>query len=72
MARKEQGQHIGPYLALRITTGLSQREAERRLGWTRRGRLSQIERGLFPTTDEAHQLRTFYALLVTNTDATLG
>jgi transcriptional regulator with XRE-family HTH domain len=62
-------QHIGPWLALRLTTGLSQREVERRLGWTKRGHLSLIERGLTPTRAQAHQLRTFYALLVMNADA---
>jgi transcriptional regulator with XRE-family HTH domain len=48
-----------PWLSLRLTTGLSQREVERRLGW-KRGHLSLIERGLPPTPDQARDLRTFY------------
>jgi transcriptional regulator with XRE-family HTH domain len=50
-----------PWLALRLSTGLSQREVERRLGWTKRGHLSLIERGLTPTPDQARELRRFYA-----------
>lgn len=50
-----------PWLLLRLTTGLSQREVERRLGWLKRGHLSLIERGLPPTPDQAAQLRAFYA-----------
>lgn len=52
------------WLALRESTGLSQREVERRLGWTKRGHLSLIERGLIPTPEQAQQLRTFYAGLL--------
>jgi transcriptional regulator with XRE-family HTH domain len=44
---------------MRQTTGLSQREVERRLGW-KRGHLSLIERGLPPTDAQARQLRAFY------------
>ena len=59
-----------PWLSLRLTTGYSQREVERRLGW-KRGHLSLIERGLPPTPDQAHALRTFYMLRVVNADAVL-
>lgn len=46
--------------ALRIAAGLSQREVERRLGWTKRGHLSLIERGITPTPEQESQLRAFY------------
>ena len=59
-----------PWLSLRMTTGLSQREVERQMGW-KRGHLSLIERGLPPSELQAHQLRTFYMLRVVNADATL-
>ena len=71
MEPEEQQRHIGPWLALRLTTGLSQREVERRLGWTKRGHLSLIERGVTPSREQAHQLRTFYTLRITNADAVL-
>jgi|GEM_PF-3184820 len=48
-----------PWLALRLTTGLSQREVERRIGW-KRGHLSLIERGIVPTPEQARALRAFY------------
>jgi transcriptional regulator with XRE-family HTH domain len=48
-----------PWLALRLSTGLSQREIERRLGW-KRGHLSLIERGFPPTPEQARTLRAFY------------
>ena len=44
---------------LRLSTGLSQREVERRVGW-KRGHLSLIERGLPPTPEQARTLRVFY------------
>ena len=55
-----------PWLALRRATGLTQREAERRLGWfeTKRGRLSRYERGLVPSPEEERQLRAFYGSLL--------
>ena len=59
MALETQQTPTSPWLSLRTTTGLSQREVERRLGW-KRGHLSLIERGLPPTPDQAHALRTFY------------
>jgi transcriptional regulator with XRE-family HTH domain len=59
MALETQQTPTSPWYALRSTTGLSQREVERRLGW-KRGHLSLIERGLPPTSDQAHALRTFY------------
>jgi transcriptional regulator with XRE-family HTH domain len=59
MALETQPTPTSPWLSLRTTTGLSQREVERRLGW-KRGHLSLIERGLPPTPDQAHALRTFY------------
>jgi len=59
MATEEQQTPKSPWLVLRSTTGLSQREVERRLGW-KRGHLSLIERGLPPTPEQAHALRTFY------------
>ena len=51
---------MNPYLALRLVTGLTQRAAERALGWDKRGRLSVIERGLTPTDDERRTLLRFY------------
>jgi len=48
-----------PWLALRESTGLSQREVERQLGW-KHGHLSWIERGVTPTPEQEAQLRTFY------------
>ena len=51
------------WLALRTSTGLSQREVERRLGW-KRGHLSLIERGVTPSPEQARQLRAFYVELV--------
>ncbi len=54
-----------PWLLLRASTGLSQREVERRLGWQKRGHLSLIERGLPPTPTQAQQLREFYGALLT-------
>lgn len=46
-----------PWKALREATGLSQREVGRRAG-IGSGRMSVIERGLVPTEDEAHRLRS--------------
>lgn len=54
-----------PWLALRLATGLSQREVERRLGWETRGHLSLIERGVVPSDERAAQLRAFYGRLLT-------
>ena len=58
-----------PWLALRVATGLSQREVERRLGWasagTGHGRLSWIERGIPPSATQAQQLRELYGALLT-------
>ena len=71
MATEVRQRPTNPYLSLRLTTGLSQREVERRLGWTKRGHLSLIERGITPTDEQAHQLRTFYALRIVNADAVL-
>ena len=48
--------NMNPWKALRLTTGLSQREIERRLGW-KPGRLSVIERGLVPSDEDAARLR---------------
>ena len=48
MDRTEQQPTTNPWLALRGTTGLSQRQVEARLGW-KRGHLSLIERGVTPT-----------------------
>lgn len=47
------------WLNLRLGTGFSQREVERRLEW-KRGHLSLIERGLPPTAEQARALRQFY------------
>lgn len=52
-----------PWKALRESSGLSQREVERRLRW-KRGHLSLIERGLPPTVERANQLRDFYSKLL--------
>ena len=64
MAPNDQQQTPTAWLALRQTTGLKQREVERRLGWavdgTGHGRLSLIERGITPSAEEAAQLRAFY------------
>ena len=50
---------VNPWLALRQTTGLSQREVERRLGW-KSGHLSWIERGARPSSQQEADLRAFY------------
>lgn len=64
MAQTEHFPAQYPWLALRLTTGLSQREAERRLGWAKdgkgHGQLSLIERGVAPTPEQAAQLRALY------------
>lgn len=52
-----------PWAALRLATGLSQKEVERRLGW-KSGHLSWIERGIRPSAEKAEQLRTLYASLL--------
>ena len=52
---------VTPWRVLRESTGLSQREVERRLGWTKRGHLSLIERGVNPTPEQAVELRRFYS-----------
>jgi transcriptional regulator with XRE-family HTH domain len=49
-----------PWKALRLVTGLSGREVERRLGW-KSGHISLIERGIRPTAQQEDQLRQFYA-----------
>jgi transcriptional regulator with XRE-family HTH domain len=48
-------QYETPIKAMRIQSGLSQREVERRAGLST-GRLSVIERGLVPTEDERRKL----------------
>ena len=53
------------WLAMRLATGLSQREVERRLGWQKRGHLSLIERGVPPSVTRAQQLRELYGALLT-------
>jgi transcriptional regulator with XRE-family HTH domain len=53
-----------PWLALRVVSGLSQREVERRLGWEKRGHLSLIERGVPPSPEQERALRVFYAGLL--------
>lgn len=60
MATEQMERAPTPWLSLRLTTGLSQREVERRLGWQKRGHLSLIERGLPPTPEQAAALRRFY------------
>ena len=60
MQQMSDHQPMHPWLALRLSTGLSQREVERRLGW-KRGHLSLIERGLPPKPEQADALRAFYA-----------
>ena len=59
MDRTEHQPTTNPWLALRGTTGLSQRQVEARLGW-KRGHLSLIERGVTPTRSQAQDLRAFY------------
>jgi len=61
MAQTNGQQQSNPWQALRLATGLSQREVERRIGWAdKRGHLSLIERGLPPTPEQARALRQFY------------
>ncbi len=57
---------ITPWLAMRLASGLSQREVERRLGWEKRGHLSLIERGIPPSPEQARQLKALYAVLLTS------
>lgn len=64
MAQNETPDAQVPWLALRLASGLSQREVERRLGWEARGHLSLIERGVKPTPEKAQQLRAFYGRLL--------
>jgi len=64
MANRTTEPTVTPWLAMRLASGLSQREVERRLGWTKRGHLSLIERGIRPTPEQARQLRAFYAALL--------
>lgn len=55
-----------PWLAMRLATGLTQREVERRLGWAdKRGHLSLIERGIPPNPDQERALKSFYGALLT-------
>lgn len=54
------------WLALREASGLSQREVERRLGWTKRGHLSLIERGIAPSPEQEAALRGFYRDVLLN------
>jgi transcriptional regulator with XRE-family HTH domain len=49
--------------ALREASGLSQVEAERRMGW-KRGHLSWIERGIAPTGEQESAMRRLYATLI--------
>ena len=44
-----------PFKAMRVATGLSQREVARRAG-INSGRMSVIERGLVPSADERRRL----------------
>jgi transcriptional regulator with XRE-family HTH domain len=60
MEQTTKEQPVTPWLTLRLSAGLSQREVERRLGWAKRGHLSLIERGLPPTPEQARALRQFY------------
>jgi len=59
MAQTDEFPTANPWRALRESTGLSQREVERRLGW-KNGHLSWIERGVAPPPEKAAQLRRFY------------
>lgn len=45
---------------LREASGITQREAERLMGWKARGRLSLIERGLYPNQSEEDDMRRLY------------
>jgi transcriptional regulator with XRE-family HTH domain len=60
MPDMEQTAPSSHWQALRLASGLSQREVERRLGWTKRGHLSLIERGIKPSPEQEAQLRAFY------------
>ena len=67
MAYMAQTEHYPPmthWHALRLSAGLSQREVERRLNRDKRGHLSLIERGLFPSAEQEEELRRFYAELL--------
>ena len=55
---------VGPWKQLREAAKLSQREAERRMGWDKRGHLSLIERGISPSPDQERDLRRLYAALL--------
>ena len=59
MEQSPGSQQTNHWASLRLSTGLSQREVERRLDW-KRGHLSLIERGLPPTPEQARALRQFY------------
>lgn len=65
MTEQTTGTMQTPWLAMRLASGLSQREVERRLGWEKRGHLSLIERGIPPNAEQAAQLRAFYGRLLT-------
>ena len=69
MARQTQPAAQSPWLALRVVSGLSQREVERRLGWEKRGHLSLIERGVQPSPEQERDLRRFYAAMLTEGEA---
>jgi transcriptional regulator with XRE-family HTH domain len=55
-----------PWLALRQASGLSQREVERRAGWTKHGRLSWIERGVVASPEEEADLRRVFGEILLN------
>jgi transcriptional regulator with XRE-family HTH domain len=52
------------WLALRLAAKISQREAERRMGWEKRGHLSLIERGVAPTPEQEADMKRLYAALL--------
>jgi transcriptional regulator with XRE-family HTH domain len=62
MTRTDEYLTEGPWRALRLAAGLSQREVERRLGW-KSGNLSWIERGAV-SASQAQQLRELYGALL--------
>lgn len=55
--------YAGAWKALRIMSGLSGREIERRLGW-KAGYISWIERGARPTAAQASELARLYGAVL--------
>jgi transcriptional regulator with XRE-family HTH domain len=63
MARSTATDTSIPYAAMRLATGLSQRELERRLGW-QNGWVSQLEHG-YRHPDRERELKALLGRLLT-------